>query len=273
MTIFQAIILGIVQGLTEFLPISSSAHLVLLPYFTGWNFPQEQIFPFDVLVQWGTLLAVILYFRHDLIDILSAWVEGLIKRKPFENQKSRLGWLIILGTIPAGVFGLLLKPLVEKAFQTPAAIGFLLLVTMILLLIAEFVGKRQHNLEQVTWLDALVIGCFQAISVFPGISRSGSTISGGLIRNLERKTAARFSFLLSIPIMLAAGLLEMKDLIGITGLGNFLPVVFVGIISAGIVGFLSIHWLLGFLSRNSLKVFAIYCGVIGLITILVWFLR
>lgn len=273
MTILQSIILGIVQGLTEFIPVSSSAHLVLVPYWFGWVFPPDQVFVFGVLVQLGTLMAVIIYFWSDLITILRAFVHGLIIKKPFRDDNARLGWLVVLATIPAGLAGLFLKKLVEGAFNSPITTAFLLLGTSAMLILAEIFSKNRSTLKNLTWLDALIVGVFQAISIFPGISRSGSTITGGLLRKLDRTSAARFSFLMSIPIMTAAGILAIGDLVAIPNFSSFIPMVAAGFISAAIVGFLSIKWLLRFLRNHSLLVFAIYCVGIWLITFLIHIYR
>lgn len=267
MTIFQAAFLGLIQGLTEFLPISSSAHLVIIPALLGWTFPEEQIFPFNVIVQLGTLVAVIVYFWNDLVAILKSVFVGLRKGKPFETEDSRLGWYIVLATIPAGIFGLLLKDKIEAVFKSPTATAWFLFATAVFLVIGEILGKRNRPLNSITWKDALWIGFAQVLALFPGISRSGSTISAGMTRNLERPAAGRFSFLMSIPIMLAAGLVSILDLFTVPDLANFLPVVLVGFIVAAIVGYLSIRWLLAFLNRRSLYGFAVYCTVIALITI------
>jgi undecaprenyl-diphosphatase len=271
MTLFQALILGIVQGLTEFLPISSSAHLVLVPFFLGWDqtIPADQIFPFGVLVQWGTLLAVILYFWKDLWTILKAWFTAVLHRRPFENADARMGWFIILATIPAGLFGLLIKNQVEAAFNSPAATGLFLLVTAALLTAAELLGKSRRDLTGITWLDALIIGLFQAVAIFPGVSRSGATITGGMLRGLERASAARFSFIMSIPVMLAAGLLSMGDLTEVASLSSFLPALLAGLAAAAVFGFLSIKWLLNFLRTRRLIGFAVYCALLGIATLIV----
>lgn len=268
MTILQAFILGIVQGLTEFLPISSSAHLVIVPALFQWDIPEQQAFIFDVLVQLGTLLAVIVYFWRDLLSIVKAVFQGLKEKKPLASPQSRLGWYIVLATIPAGILGLLIKDQVEQAFNSTLAVGFFLLVTAALLTVGEYFGKRTRSLEQITWLDALVIGLFQAISIFPGISRSGSTISGGMLKSLDRPSAARFSFLMSIPIMLAAGVLALKDLTQVSGFASQVPTLLIGFITAAVVGYFAIRWLLGYLSHRSLYVFAIYCLIVGSLTIL-----
>ncbi len=268
MNILQAIVLGIVQGLTEFLPISSSAHLVIVPFLLGWHFPEDQSFVFNVLVQMGTLLAVIIYFWHDLVEIIVAFVQGIIHLKPFETSESRLGWLLILATIPAGALGFLLQKSVEAAFTSPLMTGFFLLLTAALLVLAEIIGKRTRSLRDLNWKDALWIGFAQVISIFPGVSRSGSTIAGGMTRNLDRELSARFAFLMSIPIMLAAGGLSLFDTFKTPGLSSFLPIVAVGFIAAAIVGYLSIRWLLRFLTHRPLYVFAVYCTLAGVITIL-----
>ncbi len=273
MNIIQAIILGIIQGLTEFLPISSSAHLVLVPFFFNWKLPTEQVFAFDVLVQMGTLVAVIIFFWKDLWNIIRAWVMAIIKGKPFADAQARMGWYLILATIPAGILGLLIKDVVEAAFNSALAVGIFLLITAGLLTLGEKLGKRTRTEKDFNWKDALWMGMAQAMSIFPGISRSGSTITGGMLRNLQRPTAARFSFLMSIPVMLAAGGLSVLDLAEMPGLGSFILPMVIGFIAAGVVGYLSIRWLLGYLTRHSFYAFAIYCAVLGALTILVSLLR
>ncbi len=273
MTLLQSILLGIIQGITEFLPISSSAHLVITPYLLGWNIPAQDGFIFDVLVQLGTLLAVIIYFRKDLWKIIVAVINGLIHRTPFTDPMSRLGWLLVLATIPAVIAGVLFKDLVKQAFGSPPAAAIFLLGTGLFLVIAEWVGKRTRQLDSVTWLDALIIGLFQAISLLPGISRSGSTISGGMIRNLDRPAAARFSFLMSVPVMIGAGALEVIDLFKSPNLSTQLPSVMAGVVIAAIVGYLSIRWLLSFLVKRPLYLFAIYCAVVSIFVLLINFIR
>lgn len=268
MTLLQAIVLGVVQGITEFLPVSSSAHLVLAPYFFGWRIPPEQTFPFDVLVQLGTLAAVFAYFWKDIFNIVAAMLHGVQQRKPLAEPQARLGWHILLASVPAGLIGLLLKDRVEAAFLSPAATAVFLLVTAALLLLAEALGSRQRSMEHLNWKDALWIGLAQALAIFPGVSRSGATIAGGMTRGLQRRDAGRFSFLMSIPIMLAAGLLSLLDLPAGLASGGYLAALLAGFLTAAVVGLLSIHWLLGFLSRHSLKVFAYYCLVLGLATLL-----
>lgn len=268
MTLFQAVILGAIQGITEFLPISSSGHLVLMPFLLGWQIPEEQVFPFDVLVQVGTLAAVVAYFWRDLSRIAREFITALWKRQPFETLPARQGWYLLLASLPAGVFGVLIKPLVERAFNSPVATAYLLFGTAGLLLIAERVGKQRRNFEEITWLDALWIGAFQALAVFPGISRSGSTITGGMTRHLRRRDAGRFSFLMSVPIMVAAGLYSGYDLLRTPDIEFLIAPLLVGMATAAVVGYFSIGWLLAFLQRRSLTSFAVYCLLLGSITII-----
>ena len=273
MTLIQSIVLGIIQGLTEFLPVSSSGHLVIIPFFLGWDFPDKDAFVFDVLVQVATLLAVFAYFRKDILEIGTEFLQSLFAKKPFSTQRARQGWYILLATVPAGVIGLILKDQVESAFNSPTATGVFLLGTAGLLVAAERVGKRSRNTKDMNWKDAVWIGFFQALAIFPGISRSGATIVGGMTRDLERDPAARFSFLISIPVMLAAGLLSLFDLLEIPNLAQVLPVFLPGFLAAAIVGYLSIRWLLRFLLKNSLYAFAGYCALVGVITIAASWIR
>lgn len=267
MTIFQSFILGIVQGLTEFLPVSSSGHLVLVPYWLGWQIPTDQAFVFDVLVQVGTLVAVFAYFWEDVMKLTRAALTGLVRREPFADPDSRMAWYIVLATIPAGIVGLGIKDLVEAAFNSVPETAFELLITAGLLVVAERIGRRDRSLTDFNGWDALVMGLFQVIAIFPGISRSGSTIVGGMIRNLDRAAAARFSFLMSIPIMLAAGLLSILDLVKMPNLAGFLPQIIVGFVTSAVVGYLSIRWLLGYLTKRPLFVFAVYVSVVGVVTL------
>lgn len=269
MTFFQALIQGIVQGLTEFLPVSSSAHLVIVPFLLNWTLDPEKSFLFNVLVQLGTLVAVILFFWKDLVAIIRQLLVGIKEKEPFATPERKLGWYIVLGTIPAGLAGLLLKSKVEAAFNSPVLTAILLFVTAILLTVAEVFSKKEKDLDQLNWIEALIIGIFQALAIFPGISRSGATVSGGLLKGYTRETAARFSFLLSIPIMLAAGLLSVIDLARAEFFLNFLPIMVFGFVIAGVVGYFSIRWLLNYLKKNSLYGFAIYCALVSIVTIFV----
>lgn len=270
MTPFQAFILGIIQGITEFLPVSSSGHLVIAPFLFGWKISPEDAFIFDVLVQVATLAAVIIYFWSDLTEISIAFLRGIYHRQPFETNSSRLGWYLILATIPAGLLGILFKDMFEQIFSNPVAAAISLFVTASFLLLAERIGQRARNMDQIGWLDALWMGIFQAFALFPGVSRSGSTITGGMLRNLNRPAAARFSFLMAVPVMLAAGLIASIDLFSTPGFLTKLPTYAWGFLSSAVVGYLSIRWLLRYLTSHPLYIFSIYCTALGVITLVVY---
>jgi undecaprenyl-diphosphatase len=271
MTIWQALVLGTVQGLTEFLPVSSSAHLVLVPWALGWTFESRSAFVFDVLVQLGTLMAVFAYFGSDVVRWAVAFLPGRRWSDPERVANRRLiGWAA-LATVPAVALGLLVKGPVEAAFSNPTGVFADLLVTAGLLLGGEWLLRRRigrgagtRPLEQIQAPDALGIGLFQAWALFPGVSRSGATISAAIGRGFDRTSAARFSFLLSIPAMVGAGLVAALDLRGLSGWTDLLPALAVGFAAAALVGYLAIRGLLAFLSRRPLHVFAAYCALVGL---------
>jgi undecaprenyl-diphosphatase len=264
MTYFQSIILGIIQGASEFLPISSSGHLVLAPSLFGWEIPPLEAFLFDVLAQVATLVAVIIYYWNDLVSILKSVVKDLLEGHPFLEEDSRLGWYLILSTIPAGVAALLFKDTLEGAFSNPKFAAISLLITSGLLFMGEFAGKRLRTLTTISWLDALIIGFFQVLSLFPGISRSGSTITGGLMRNFDRKSSARYAFLMAVPVMAAAGVMAGYDLLLSPQLLSKLPIYISGFVSSAIVGYIAIRWFIGYLARQSLYLFSLYCAIVGL---------
>lgn len=268
MTLFQAIVLGIVQGITEFIPISSSGHLVLVPWLLEWQIEPSSAFIFDVLVQWGTLVALVGYFRRDIASITSAVFAGLLDRKERRNPQFRLAWLILFSTLPALLVGLFLKPFVQDAINSPLWVSIFLLVTGGLLFAAEKWGSRAKVLDSMPTRDAIVIGLIQILSLFPGISRSGATIAAGMFTGLKREDAARFSFLMATPIMIVAGIVAMIDLIGMDNGSQFFGPLLVGFLVAAIVGYIAIHWLLRYLRERSLGVFSIYCFVVGLAGIL-----
>ncbi len=268
MNLFQAILLGIVQGLTEFLPISSSGHLVLAAHLLGWHLPPEQAFIFDTLVQLGTLAAVIGYFWRDLWGITRATLTSLWNPSRWSLPEVRLGVFLVLATIPAGLAALLLEDRIEAAFSSLRATGFFLLLTAGLLWLGERLGQRMRGLETLTWLDSLLIGLFQALALFPGLSRSGATITGGLLRGLERPAAARFSFLMSVPVMLAAGLYKGRDLLALPDVAALAGPLLAGALAAAVVGYLTIRWLLGYVARHSMRGFAVYLLAAGLLALL-----
>ncbi|MGI8640513.1 MAG: undecaprenyl-diphosphate phosphatase [Pyrinomonadaceae bacterium] len=288
MNLLQAIILGIVQGLTEFIPISSTAHLVFASRLTNlYEGNPEQITATIAVLQLGTLLAVFVYFASDIISILAAFARdhlALFRRKRgmrfsgtggvrpmWLSEEAWLGWLIILGSIPIGAVGLLLKEQIEGAgTKNLWFIAMMLIVIALLLAFAELVGSRRKELREFGIIDALAQGFAQVLSLMPGASRSGSTIMGGLFVGEKREAAARFSFLLSIPAITASGLLELREAWSLLPQTSFVPLL-VGTIVAGIVGYLSIWFLLAFLRKNSTAIFIIYRIVLGaIILILLW---
>jgi undecaprenyl-diphosphatase len=263
MSLLQAVVLGVVQGLTEFLPVSSSAHLVLVPWWLGWTFQPEAAFAFDVLVQLGTLVGVIVFFARDIVELIGAAAAGLWRRRPLETPLARRAWYLALATVPAVVAGLALKDQVEAAFSNPLATSGFLLVTAAALALAERAANASRNLESMGWGDAWWIGIAQAVALFPGISRSGATMAAGRARGFLRAEAARFSFLMSIPVMLGAGLVAGRDLIGLSAAREFALPLAAGFAAAAVVGYLSIRWMLSFVARRPLTVFSIYCLVVG----------
>ena len=278
MTILQAIILGIVQGLTEFIPVSSTAHLVFASRLVGLyngveaTLKAEQTTATIAVIQLGTLLAVLIYFARDIINITRAFVRDHLALFTGKNRTdgSRrlshdawLGWLIIIGSIPVGVVGLLLKKQIEGTFTKNLwIIATMMIVVAVLLALAEWVGKKERSMEQLGLGDALAVGCAQVLALIPGSSRSGSTIMGGLFAGLTRETAARFSFLLSIPAIAASGLLELKEAVHKLPSGSYPPLV-VATVMSGIVGYASIWFLLRFLRTHSTGVFIVYRLIVG----------
>jgi undecaprenyl-diphosphatase len=276
MNIIQSFLLGIVQGLTEFIPVSSTAHLILVPWLLGWDTKPDFAtfkFVFDILVQLGTLAAVIAYFWKDLLNIAGAVLGGLARGKPFEATEARLGWLIVIATIPAVVVGLLFKDFFESLHNSPVIVAAILIATAGLLLVSEQMGRQTRRLDSITWRDAVIIGIAQSFALFPGVSRSAATISGGLIRDLDRPAAARFSFLMSIPALLAAGTVGVKDLVALPHFTTYLPPLAIGFLAAAVVGFVSIRWLLNYLAGHPMNVFAWYRIAAGVLCVIVFFVR
>lgn len=287
MNFLQAVILGIVQGLTEFIPISSTAHLVFASRWTNvYNGDPEQITATMAVIQLGTLAAVFVYFAGDIWSISIAffrdhWARLRGRHNRYSgthgvrpiwlSHEAWLGWLVIIGSIPIGVVGILFKETIEgPATKNLWIISIMLIGVALLLLLAEFVGKQRKQMRDLGMGDAIIVGLAQVISLMPGSSRSGSTIMGGLFAGETRETAARFSFLLSIPAITASGLLQLKEAWDILPPDSFMPLL-VGTIVAGIVGYLSIWFLLAFLRRNSTAIFIIYRIVLGTaLLVLLW---
>ncbi len=274
MNLIQALILGIVQGLTEFIPISSSAHLVLVPWALGW--PNSTL-AFDTMLHWGTLVAVFAYFWSDWLAMVKGFFRSLTTSGPWNrepggrlhDEDSRLAWWIILGSIPAAVIGFAFESFFESLFNNVTAVGFFLLVTALILFLAERLTHGKRFLPSLRLPDALVIGFAQAGAIAPGISRSGATIAAGMARGLNRESAARFSFLLSAPAIFGAGLLKLVQLAQDGTAAQQLPLMAVGFASAAITGYFCIKYLLAYLRRGNLYVFSAYCAVVGSIVLVV----
>ncbi len=281
-TIIQSIILGLVQGLTEFIPISSSAHLIIVPWLFGWTDPALTSLPFDVALHLGTLLAVLAYFAADWVRLIRAGVASLVERKVGADPDRRLAWFIIIGCIPGAIVGVLAESKVNDLFHTPgtpikpaAMIVMAIIIALLgaLLLAAERMARHARKLEQLTLKDSIVIGLAQALAIFPGVSRSGSTITAGLALGLERTAAARYSFLLSAPIIAGAGLKSLYDIYKGLGSGAIaradLLLFPIGFVAAAISGYLVIRFLMRYLQTNSTAIFVYYRWALAVLIIIV----
>ncbi|MBN1121378.1 MAG: undecaprenyl-diphosphate phosphatase [Anaerolineae bacterium] len=277
MTIIQSIILGLIQGATEFIPVSSSGHLILIPWLLGWESPG---LTFTVIVHIGTVSGILIFFYREWLDMITSllrWIGGLFspeKRVSIdEDENLRLIMLIILGTIPAAVIGGLFQSFFEEVFQVPLVAALMLLVTAALLFSSERIGKQMRRIPEMIWKDGAIIGLMQVLAIFPGVSRSGATIAAARFRNIRREDAARFSFLLSAPLIIGTGIVLIIELAA-----NGIEPVAVGSLVAGFITALAstyfvIKWLLNYLRTRSTNPFAIYCIVASLISLAVYFFR
>ncbi|MGB3714187.1 MAG: undecaprenyl-diphosphate phosphatase [Candidatus Promineifilaceae bacterium] len=268
--IIEAILLGIIQGATEFLPISSSGHLLLIPSLFNLDEPNLNAI---AMAHQGTLLAVIFYFRHDLWQIISSVYKGIKTRRPFATAHARLGWYIAAGSIPAIIAGLLFEDILEKVLTNPSIEAVLLICTAAILVLGERALKGGKTLSTMALPDAMVIGLAQALALLPGISRSGVTMSTGLGRSFDRSTAARFSFLLGVPVIAGAGLLAALELAQAPDIGDQLGYLVATFITAFIVGYLCIYFLLKWVRQHSLYIFAVYCALAGSLYLLIEWIR
>ncbi len=267
MTVWQAIVLGIIQGATEFLPVSSSGHLVLVPWLLGW--PAGGL-AFDAVLHVGTAVAVVAYFWRDWVRLLrGGWF--VLRSRDFRHADGRVLVFIVVASIPAGVVGLTLEDFFEGIFANPPAAAAFLLVTAALLTAAERLGAPRRLLAGMEWPDAVTIGLAQALAIFPGISRSGATISAGLWRDFRREEAARFSFLMATPVIVAAGAKQILDLAAEGALAALSVTLVPGFLAAAAVGYMCIWWLLKHLRQRRLYGFAVYCAAAGVFCLLVAF--
>jgi len=259
---FQAIVEGILQGLTEFLPISSTAHLRVFPAFFGWEDPGAA---FTAVVQLGTMAAVLIYFRADLWRITRAWLRGLRDPSVRHELDSRMGWYILIGTIPIGVFGLAFNHQIETGARSLTVIGITLIAFGLVLMLADRTARCDRTLPSITPRDGILIGFAQALALVPGVSRSGATISGGLLLGFDRESAARYSFLLSVPSVVLSGLFELRKV----GEGGGPPVgaTIIATLLAFVVGYAAIAWLLRWLVSHDLTVFVVYRIGLGILVL------
>ncbi len=281
MDIIQALVLGLVQGATEFIPVSSSGHLVLVPWLMGWQKPD---LVFDTTLHLGTIVAVVTFFWRDLIGLAWAWLrslfmrdramleEGVLSLPPYFAQ-AKLAWLIIIGTTPAAALGIVLGDFFESLFGSPLWVAVLLLVTGLILAVSERVGRRHREIDHLLLFEAMLIGLAQGCAIAPGISRSGATIAMGLLLGLKRDSAARYSFLLSTPIVIGAGGLQLLDLFSAGATTSQIGLLVVGFLAAALSGYFGIKFLLSYLARRTLYPFALYCWLAGGTCLLIVLLR
>lgn len=272
--LFQAFVLGLVQGVSEFLPISSSGHLVIVPWLLGW--PASSLL-FDTVVHWGTLLSILLVFWRDFFAIIvSTWRS--VHDRSLADVNARLGWFIVVGSLPAAISGLLLKDLIEQFYHTPLAAAGFLAVTALLLAGSEWMTRnlrQRTTLRQLMFRQSFLIGLAQAVALVPGISRSGITMAAALAQGVGREAAARYSFLLGAPVFFGAGLLQVSDMLT-TDPGTVqaeLPALLVGFTTSAVSGYLAIRLLLAYLRRNRLYLFSVYCLLASLAVLLLFVLR
>jgi len=262
MNYFDAIILGIVEGLTEFLPISSTGHLTIAEKMLGLEVDDPAVTGFTAVIQMGAIAAVILYFARDIWNIVRTWVLGLVKPEYRGHRDFRMGWYVIVGTIPVGVVGLAFRDVIKNDLRSLWVVAVALLGWSAVMWAAERSARQDRSEKGLNLTDALVVGLFQCVSLIPGVSRSGATISAGLFRGLDRVTATRLSFFLSIPALLAAGIFEMKDALGgDIGVGETV----VGTVVSFVVAYASIAWLLRFVAHHPITWFVPYRGVLGVL--------
>ncbi len=261
---FEAIILGIVEGLTEFLPVSSTGHLTLVESFLGLKIDDPAITAYTAVIQMGAIAAVLVYFFKDIVVIASAWFKGLAKPEYRGTLDHRMGWYVIFGSLPIGVVGLLAKDVITGPLRSLWVVAGALILWSVVMVLAEKLATQERSEKRVTLKDALIIGTVQCIALIPGVSRSGATISAGLLLGIDRVAATRISFFLSIPALTAAGLYQLKDVFGSNiGVGQ----VIVGTLVAFVVAYASVAWLLKFVAHHSISWFVPYRVGLGLVII------
>jgi undecaprenyl-diphosphatase len=272
--VFQALIMGIVQGLTEFVPISSSGHLIIVPFLAGWDDAFITSLAFSVMLHIGTLAALLVYFRDDWLRLVPAGLASIRDRSLADDPDRRLAWLLAVTTIPAALAGLLLEGTIETSFRSVGLVALMLVVGGLVMLVADRLGPRTRTINGITFPIALGIGAAQALALVPGISRSGASITAGRFAGLDREPAARFAFLMATPITLAAIVFETRALLsGEGGLEVQVGPLVVGMVAALVSGLVAIRFMLDFLRRQSLDVFVIYRFVLAAIVLFAWLSR
>lgn len=260
MGLLETFVLGLLQGLTEFLPVSSTAHLRVIPALLGWGDPGAAV---SAVIHLGTLAAVVIYFWRQLVGLVGAFFLFLVGKKPYADPEARLAWILIVGTIPVGVFGVIFQNQIETSLRSLWVVTGALVVFALLLAVAELVGRRQKTLDQLGLGGGLFVGVFQALALLPGASRSGVTLSAGLLIGLNRPDAARISFLLSVPAIAASGLFELLGFIKHGLGGSNIAELFVGTLTATVSGYLAIGFLMRLLQRRSTLAFIAYRILLG----------
>lgn len=269
--LFQALVMGVVQGLTEFLPVSSSGHLIIVPALLGWTDPFIDSLVFSVMLHMGTLLALLVYFRTDWLRLIPAWFASIRDRSLGGDPDRRLAWLLIASTIPAVIAGVLLNDLAERTFRSPILVAATLVIGAAILWLAERLGTRSRSIGDLDMRGAIGIGVAQALALVPGISRSGISISAGLYLGLDRESAARYSFLMATPIVAGAGLFELRKVItGQAGVGIAVGPLMVGMIAALVAGLIAIAGLLRYLRSHPTTVFVVYRLILATVVAVVW---
>jgi undecaprenyl-diphosphatase len=257
-TSIQALVMGLVQGLTEFLPVSSSGHLILVPWFFGWKDPFIDSLAFSVMLHMGTLLALLVYFRRDWLKLIPAGLASIRDRSLAGDPDRKMAWLIVVATIPAVLVGPLLNDTIESSVREPAKVAVMLCIGAAILWLAERWGSKLREMSSLTFVGALGIGVAQVLALVPGISRSGVSIAAGLFQGLNREAAARFSFLMATPVVAGAGAFEALKLIRATEVRPDLHLIVIGFVAAAISGLLAIRFMLEFLRRQSVNSFVVY---------------
>lgn len=264
MDILQIIVLAVLQGITEFLPVSSSAHLILVPVITGWD---DQGLAFDIAVHTGTLLAVVIYFRRDLLEMAKDWLRSLLSRRL--TPAAKLAWGVLLATLPVGLAGITFKGVIEEHLRSPLLLAVGLIVFGVLLGWADWRRRGELDVFCLSWLGMMLIGCAQALALFPGTSRSGVTITAALLLGLSREAAARFSFLLSIPVIFLAGGLQVVELIQDSAPTDWSALA-LGTLLSAVSAFICIHYFMAFIRKIGMQPFVVYRVVLGLVLIAVF---